>query len=229
MNSEIINFYQLDSVKKFMTKSINPNYDKHHISVPFRSVVIGSSGSGKTNFLLNLIHTMSGTFNHIYIYSQASEPLYDYLESKIPDSMLTIRYGLQHCRDFNEENYYGQSLVVFDDMVNEKSQQIIQELYIRGRKIANGVSLIYLTQSYYRVPKIIRGQCNYIFILKVSGNRDLKMILNEYALGATVEQLQKLYQYCCGTSEINAFMTIDLQASQDRTFRKNFDQFLTPN
>ena len=228
MNNQIINFYELDSVKKFVPKSINPNYDQHHISVPFRSVVIGSSGSGKTNFLLNLIKIMTGTFNHIYIYSQAREPLYDYLESKIPDSMLTIRYGLQHCREFKEDDYYGQSLVVFDDQVNEKDQKVIQELFIRGRKIANGISLLYLTQSYFRVPKIIRGQCNYIFILKVSGNRDLKMILNEYALGATVEQLQQLYQYCCGTSEINAFMTIDLQTTQDKTFRKNFNEFLTP-
>jgi hypothetical protein len=223
-----INFYELDSVKKFMPKSINPCFDKHHISVPFRSVVIGSSGSGKTNFLLNLIHVMSGTFNHIYIYTQASEPLYDYLQSKLPDDMLTIKYGIQNLIDFDESKYEGQCLVILDDMVNEpkKKQQAIAELYIRGRKLANGLSCIYLTQDFYRVPKIIRGQCNYIFILKVNGVRDLKLILSEYALSATTSVLQQMYEYCCGTTEINAFMTIDLQASQDKTFRKNFDEYL---
>ena len=225
-SNDILNFYELEKVKKFQTKSINPNYNVHHISVPFRGVLIGSSGSGKTNLLMNIINQFANTFNHIYIYTQAKEPLYDYLESQLDSEMLTIKYSLDDLRSFKEDDYYGQSLIILDDMCNEKDQKVIQELYIRGRKIAGGCSLLYLTQSYYKVPKIIRLQVQYIFILKVSGVRDLNMILSEYALTASKKQLSSMYNYCCNSPQFGAFMLIDLQISQDKTYRKNFNEFL---
>ena len=225
----MINFYELKKVDKFKTKSVNPNFNKHHITVPFRGMLIGSSGSGKTNLLLNIINQFSNTFNHIYIYTQAIEPLYEYLESQLGSDMLTIKYDLQSLRTFKETDYYGQSLVIFDDCCNEKDQKCINELYIRGRKIAGGCSLLYLTQSYYKVPKIIRLQCQYVFILKVAGIRDLKMILSEYSLSATKEQLTKMYDYCCNSGTFGNFMLIDLQSSQDKTYRKNFKEYLSLN
>jgi hypothetical protein len=224
--SKIINFYENPKVQKFMTKTINPNYDKHHISVPFRGILIGSTGSGKTNLLFNIINQMANTFNHIYIYTRAEEALYEFLESQIDSSLLTIKYDLDDLRKFNEKDYYGQSLVILDDMVNEKDQKIISELFIRGRKIAGGVSLLYLTQSYFKVPKLIRLQANYIFILKISGVRDLNMMLSEYSLNATKQQLQKIYTYCCQSKHFGYFMLIDLNATQDKTYRMNFDEYL---
>lgn len=227
MSNKIINFYENKKVKKFMPKSHNPEYKHHLIKVPFRGIIIGSSGSGKSNMLLNLISIMKGTFNHIYIYTRAEEPLYNYLQSQIEDDMLTISYDLDDCRNFNEDNYYGQSLVIFDDMCNEKNQRCINELYIRGRK--KNISLLYLTQSYYKVPKTIRLQCQYVFIIKVSGLRDLTMILSEYSLGATKEQLQKMYNYCCNQGEFGNFLLVDLNSTQDKTYRFNWETFLNPS
>jgi hypothetical protein len=222
----IVNFYSLDKVQKFQTKGINPNYKKHHIKVAFRAILVGSSGAGKTNVFLNILVQMANTFNHLYIYTRAQEPLYDYLVSQLGSDLLTIKYDLDSCRTFDEKNYYGQSLIVFDDMCNEKDQKCIEELYIRGRKIAGGCSLLYLTQSYYKVPKVVRLQTDYIFIIKVSGAKDLNMILSEYSLTATKQQLQKMYTYACINSEFGSFFLIDLQASQDKTYRKNFNEFL---
>ena len=222
--NEITNFYELSKVKEFTTKSINPEYDTHHISVPFRGLLIGSSGSGKTNLLMNIIAIFKKTFNHLYIYTKAQEPLYDFLQSQIPEDMLTISYDLDDCREFDESDYMGQSLVIFDDMVNEKDQKCIQELYIRARKL--GCSMLYLTQSYFRVPKIIRQQCQYFWILKVSGQRDLKLILSEYSLGATKDQLVNMYNYCCNSGVFGQFFLIDLEVSQDKTYRKNWDEYL---
>jgi hypothetical protein len=141
--------------------------------------------------------------------------------------MLTIKYSLNDCRTFKETDYYGSSLVIFDDQINEKDQKCINELYIRGRKIAGGISLLYLTQSYFKVPKIIRLQCQYIFILKVSGVRDLKMILSEYSLSATKEQLTNMYEYSCNSGTFGSFMLIDLVADQNKTYRKNFTEYLS--
>lgn len=226
MSDKMINFYEQKKVKKFMPKSHNPFYKEHGISVAFRGLLIGSTGSGKTNYLLNILSQMRNTFNHIYIYTRAEEPLYDFLQSQIDDDLLTVSYDLDDCRNFNEEKYYGQSLIIFDDMCNEKNQQIIQELFIRGRKIAGGISLLYLTQSYYKVPKIVRLQCQYIWIIKISGIKDLKMILSEYSLGGTKENLLNMYNYCCNSGEFGNAFLIDLNTTQNKTYRKNFKEYL---
>ena len=57
------------------------------------------------------------------------------------------------------------------------------ELFIRGRKIGKGLSLIYLSQSFFKIPKIIRQQFNYLFLLKLSSGRDLNLILSDFSLG----------------------------------------------
>ena len=44
--------------------------------------------------------------------------------------MLTVKCSLGACREFDEENFYGQSLIVFDDCCNEKDQKCISDLYI---------------------------------------------------------------------------------------------------
>lgn len=235
--TKIINCYSLEKVQKHSKKHINPFYATHKIKIPFRGLLIGSSGAGKTNLLMNIISVMSagkgksnkkGTFNHIYIYTRAREPIYDFLTEELGPAFITIRYSLNDLKTFDEDKYYGQSLVVFDDMVNEpqKDQQCIKELYIRGRKIAGSISLLYLTQSYFQVPKIIRLQCQYVFILKVSGVRDLKLIMSEYNLGATTDELTQMYNYACNSNEFGNFFLIDLEAPQSKTYRKNFDEIL---
>jgi septin family protein len=102
-SSEIVNFYE-HIPKKYLDESDNPNHKHHNISLPFRMCVVAPSGSGKTNFLLNLIKVFSmgeGTFADISIITQnKDEPLYNYLEGefeqikikdyKIKMSLLTI-------------------------------------------------------------------------------------------------------------------------------------------
>ena len=145
-NNQMINFYELKGVKKFLNKSINPNFNYHNIKVPFRSIMIGSSGAGKTNLLLNILNVFPNTFNKIWIYTKAEEPLYNYLENILPKDLIHISYdNLKECENhLQNDDYYGQSLVIFDDMCNEKDQKVISELYIRGRKIGGGISLLYI-------------------------------------------------------------------------------------
>ena len=49
------NFYLRKDVKQYVVKTENPNYDLHHFEKPFRSLVVAPSGSGKSNFITNLI------------------------------------------------------------------------------------------------------------------------------------------------------------------------------
>jgi hypothetical protein len=84
----------------------------------------------------------------------------------------------------------------------------ITELFLR-RKLENGVSICYLSQSYYGIPKKIRGNTNYIVLRKISSTRDLNMILADSSLGVTRDVLQAVYEGCVKKS-ITDFLVIDL-------------------
>ena len=64
-------------------------------------------------------------------------------------------------------------LIVFDDMIshvmsNKKAQQVLKELFIRCRKL--NISLRFLTQSYFSVPKDVRLNCTHYITSKLSNN-----------------------------------------------------------
>jgi len=64
---------------KYKVKSYNPNKGKtHEFEIPARILIVGSSGCGKTNNLMNLLKVaFNGTFTHIYLcVKNSDEPLY---------------------------------------------------------------------------------------------------------------------------------------------------------
>jgi hypothetical protein len=168
-NNEMVNFYAHKGMKQFLTEYENPHFDSHGIKVPFRMAVIASSGGGKTQLLLNLIAKMQDTFGHIYVCYRTNEPLYDFLQKQIGADKITFFTQLSKFPQVNEMPRDKQLLCVFDDVINysDKEQGIIKEYYIRGRKAGKGISMCYLSQSFYRIPKIIRLQCNYLILLKL--------------------------------------------------------------
>jgi len=225
----IINFYELEEVKAFQKQYHNPHYETHHINVPFRMVVIGASGSGKSNIVMNLIKQFMDTFNHIKLFVRnKDEPLYKYLEFKIPSrEELEICEGLTELNKMNLDKDFnkGQNLVIFDDLCLEKDQKRIEELYIRGRKIAGGISLIYLSQSFYSIPRIVRLQANYIVLRKIPSLRDVNGILKECSLGVNKDELIKMYKFAVG-KDITSFLLIDTNVDPEQAFRKNFNEVL---
>jgi hypothetical protein len=236
--SDLINFYELPAVKELAPKSHNPNYSKHGLKVPFRAIVIGGSGSMKTNTTMNILHQMNGTFNKVYVFTRnKDEPLYEHLELAIPDKdELEIHEGLDFLKTINmDKHFFGQTLVIFDDLVNEKNQDIIGELFLRGRKLGkdkamgknglSGISMIYMTQKYAMVPTLIREQCNYIILKKISSKRDTTYILRNHSLSLEIEELMKIYQYCVGNDPLN-FLLIDLNVPADKAYRLNFNKIL---
>jgi hypothetical protein len=223
--NNIINFYELDAVKAYKKKTINPKYKSHGINVPFRSIIIGSSGSGKSNLILNLISQMKNTFNMIYIYTRfKAESLYEFLESKIDKGFLEIHEGIDKLKNAKDDDFFGQTLTIFDDLCFERDQNCIGEMYIRGRKIAGGISLCYLSQSYFKIPTTIRQQSQYIFLKKIPNVRNIKLLLSEYSLNATREQILAMYQYSID-GDILSFLMIDLESS-NLTYHEGFNEIL---
>jgi hypothetical protein len=126
-----------------------------------------------------------------------------------------------------------QYLIIFDDLCieSEKKQKNICDLFIRGRKMANGYgcSLIYLTQSYFQTPPIIRKQMTSLILRKINGKRDASSILKECSLNATTTQLLNIYDACCDPNSITDFLFIDFNAPDNQRFRYKFNQVLDIN
>ena len=66
-------------------------------------------------------------------------------------------------------------LIVFDDMIadminNNKLNPIVMELFVRGRKL--NISIVFITQAYFKVPKDVRLNSTHFFIMKIPNKRN---------------------------------------------------------
>lgn len=226
--NKVINFYEImpDSLKP---KYHNPHYQDHLLQHPFRLLCIGPSGSGKSTIALSIIAKMKNTFDYIILCCEnADEPLYRYLRTKVKEDQLQVHEGIKNLPDFSDLDEDCQYLVIFDDLCIAKNQQKISDLFIRGRKLASGVSMMYLSQSYFAIPKIIRLNSTNVILKKLSSMRDLNLILSDYRLDISKEQLQRMYKYC--TQNFEDFFQIDVATNDDSMrFRKNFLEPLDPD
>jgi hypothetical protein len=221
MSDAPINFYDV-MPKKFLKKTHNPHYDKHKIKLPLIMIVAGATGAMKTNTVLNVLYNMPDTFSKVVVITRnRDEPLYNFLKDAMPK--VEIHEGLQHLPDLDKEfDKKENSLVIFDDLVLEKNQKRIEEYSIRCRKM--GVSMMYLTQSWYKTPDTIRKNFNYLILKKIPKMDELKRILRDYSLGVDIDTLIALYKHAIegenDKDKTNYFM-IDMEADENEKFRKN--------
>ena len=170
-----------------------------------------------------------------------SEPKYEYLIKKHEDA------GMKHlnnpnafieCSNMMDDVYknindYNPSrkwkiFIVFDDMIvdittNEKFQTIIKKFFIRRRKL--NISLVFITQSYFSIPKDVRLNSTHYFIMKINNKRELQNIAINHFADIDYQDLMKIYKEC--TKELFNFLTIDttLAVSNPLRFRKNLFDF----
>ena len=61
------------------------------------------------------------------------------------------------------------------DIINNKNvNPVVSELFIRGRKL--NISIAFIKQSYFRVPKQVRINSTQLFIMKIPNKRELQQI-----------------------------------------------------
>ena len=85
----------------------------------------------------------------------------------------------KHTEDFNLDKK-RKILIVFDDMIadminNKNLNQIVTEVFIRGRKL--NISILFVTQSYFRVPKDVKLNSTHSFIMKIPNKIELQQIV----------------------------------------------------
>ena len=177
---------------------------------PYRILIIGGSGSGKANALLNLINNQPD-IDKIYLYAKDPyEKKYQYLINKHE------KVGLSHFndpKDFMEysndmqdahkniEDYNSikkrKILIVFDDMIadminNNKLNPIVTELFIGGRKL--NISIVFITQSYFKVPKDVRLNSTNFFIIKIPNERELHQIALNHSSDINIKDFMNIYK-----------------------------------
>ena len=84
----------------------------------------------------------------------------------------------ENIEDYNKKRK-RKVLIIFDDMINhvmsdKNAQQVLKDLFIRCRKL--NISLCFLTQSYFSVPKVVRLNCTHYIIFKLYNKRELQKI-----------------------------------------------------
>ena len=130
--------------------------------------------------------------------------------------------------DYNP-NRTRKILVIFDDMIadimtNKKFLTIIKELFITFRKL--NISPVFITQSYFPVPKDVRLNSTHYLIMKINNRKELQNIAINHSADIDYQDFIKIYREC--TKEPYNFLTIDttLPASDPLRFRKNlFDSY----
>ncbi len=215
--------------KKMLDEAVNPHFNSHKLKIPFRMCVVAPSGSGKTNFIINLLSMFSaapGTFHTICVVTRnKNEPLYNWLQSLHDD--IKIVEGLENTPVLDKMDKDLNHIVCFDDLVLAKNQERICNYYIRCRKL--NCSVAYLSQSYFGIPKIVRQNCSYLVLLKLGGsNREVNMILSEAGLGVTKDGLLKLYDEAITNAPKFSILLVDFEAGPEERFRKGFTELLTP-
>ena len=115
-------------------------------------------------------------------------------------------------------------LIVFDDLIadminNKKLDSIVTELFIRATKL--NISIVFITQSYFKVPKDVRLNSTHFFIMKIPNKRELQQTALSHSSDIDFKDFMKIYKKY--TKEPYSFLVNDttLPSDDPLRFRKN--------
>ena len=123
----------------------------------------------------------------------------------------------------------------FDDMIadminNKKLNPVVTELFIRGRKL--NISIVSITQSYFKVPKDVRLNSTQFFIMKISNSRELQQVTLNHSSDIDFKDFIKIYRKC--TAKSYYFLANDTTLTSDNpdkvqreSFKKRYNKIMT--
>ena len=180
--------------KEYQSDSYGFN-DKTGLPKLFRGIILGNSGSGKSNLLIDFLKRSPNVYSHLHLCArQPDQPLYSYLRDKL-GSFITV-YGEDNPPKVDDLQKNGLQLVVFDDFSNDQKwcQTHVVPFYIRGRH--KGLTTLFLSHAFFQgTPKMVRLNSEILMILKTPSKTDLKMVLKDMPInGVNDDQLWQWYQ-----------------------------------
>lgn len=196
----------------------NNNVVKHSVLFPntIRAIIVGRSGCGKTNLLLNLICHKNGLkFQNVYIYSPTLfQNAYQHLDNVLAN-VPQIGYFKYHTNDNtipHPTEAKPNSLFIFDDVACDK-QKMMMQYFSMGRH--KNIDVFYLMQTYSKIPKqLIRDNCNFIILFEMD-DMNLKHAFDDYVnYDMKFDSFQKLCQKCWNAQK-HGFLTINREKNKN--------------
>ena len=104
---------------------------------------------------------------------------------------------------------------------NKELNSIVTELFIRGRKL--NISLVFIKQSYFKVPEDVRLNTSHFFIMRIPNKRELQQIAINHSSDINTKDFIEIYGKC--TDKPYSFLVIDttLPSNNPLRFRKNLN------
>ena len=96
-------------------------------------------------------------------------------------------------------------------ITNKKLNSIVTELFIRGRKL--NISLVFITQSYFKVPKDVRLNTTHFLISKIPNKRELQQTAINHSTDVSTKDLENIYRKC--TAEPYSLFVNDTTLASD--------------
>lgn len=239
-HSDVINYYQKinpDGKGLFKPKSdfhLNPNTVVS---------IVAKTGSGKTNLALNLIEYLGG-FHRIMVFCGtplSKEPIYqemmrkqgaDFFEYYDLDEFKSMTSLIPEDEVLKEEKI----LVILDDFLsgNDKAMKEYSHFATKSRKqTKEGCCFMIISQSFYEIPKLMRDQVKYIFLMRDFDKGELRRILGNYSTGdLPLDRIYELYQDATKNKDIEDVFMIDRLTHHDNLkFRRQLthNYIINPN
>ena len=110
------------------------------------------------------------------------------------------------------------------DMINNKKlNPVVTELFIRGTKL--NISLVFITQSHFKVPKDVRLDSKHFFIKGIPNKRELQQIALNHSSDIDFNDFIKIYEQC--TAQPYSFLVNDTTLPSDESFRIIYNKIMT--
>lgn len=215
--------------EKMYEKTYNNHYIKSKNNI---CLLIGASGSGKTNSIIDFILKTKLPNNDIPFYSvtyftssTSDEGLLKLLKELIPSTnILDDLNKLPQLEDYKDNSDFNKKLkniIVFDDIgnLNNKQKNTLNIWSNSGRKLYT--HMFFICQSYYDVNPTIRRNTNYLYLYKSSDLSMIKQILKKHNIH-NIDMDTMIQWYLDSTQDKGQFMLIDLIYDSPLKIRSNF-------
>ena len=218
------------------SSSASANEGTHHWLLPkqhIRALLIGPSGCGKTNMLLNIVLRWINWERLFVIGPTLEQPIYDILrdlsttvaEAEAGEAEAEPPVEFLATEDAPDpEDLPPASCVVFDDCMLEINKSAAR-LFSRGRH--RGADVLYLTQKYTEVPKVLRDNVNMILLFDGVDGNAVQRVHKAWCSGDM--SLDEFRRFSAAADEPFSCTVISLtERPFDGKYRQGFETFYTP-
>jgi KaiC/GvpD/RAD55 family RecA-like ATPase len=205
-------------------------------------LVVGSPGSGKTNWLVDILSKnkkkglrcgLAKCYNHIIIVSPSLATLKNNIFKDLDDNKKYTEFNdevldfiIEFTNEKAEENEH--TLVIFDDITTQlkKSQALQRKLgYLIFNRRHRFLSFMILVQRYIDTPSIVRDALTHLVLFKPTNRREVEYISNEI-LPVTKDKVHELLSFVYDKKYNFLFVDLSLKHSSDYIYYKNFDEII---